>query len=320
MAVKYSNYVRTTVANVGGISASDTSLTVGSVAGWPSIATGDYMYLTLVRLSDNAKEIVKVTAVSGTTATIERGAEGTTAIAFAQGDRAENWITAGTLADLRAEAIAAAASALAAVEIGTANLANLGVTAAKIGDEAVTAAKIAAAVAGSGLSGGAGSALSVNVDGSTLEISGDNLRVKDEGLTNTKVAGGKFAALQGISSGATGDVFYKSGTSTIPFDKVYGQSSHGTLIIMLTWGNSHSTEQTNVWVRIGETLGYYLGTDADQGTLAIDNILMDKTFFNSVVVYQNATIIVPPGYRYMFEKNGSDGTPTLVTHRVVELK
>jgi hypothetical protein len=53
---------------------------------------------------------------------------------------------------------------------------------------AVTATTIAAAVAGSGLAGGAGTALSVNVDGSTLEINSDTLRQKDGGTTAAKLA------------------------------------------------------------------------------------------------------------------------------------
>jgi hypothetical protein len=51
------------------------------------------------------------------------------------------------------------------------------VTEGKILNGAVTAAKLASAVAGSGLSGGAGTALAVNVDGSTIEINSDTLRV-----------------------------------------------------------------------------------------------------------------------------------------------
>ena len=71
-------------------------------------------------------------------------------------------------------------------EIG-AQLDPLEVTTAKIDNEAVTAAKIASAVAGSGLSGGAGTALAVNVDDSTIEINSDTLRVKDLGITSAKL-------------------------------------------------------------------------------------------------------------------------------------
>lgn len=57
-----------------------------------------------------------------------------------------------------------------------------------IADDAVTADKIASAVAGSGLAGGAGTALSVNVDASTIEINSDTLRIKDSGVVTAKIA------------------------------------------------------------------------------------------------------------------------------------
>jgi hypothetical protein len=63
-----------------------------------------------------------------------------------------------------------------------------GITAAKIAAAAVDESKLAASVAGAGLAGGAGTALSVNVDGSTLEIPVDTLRVKDSGITLAKMA------------------------------------------------------------------------------------------------------------------------------------
>lgn len=57
----------------------------------------------------------------------------------------------------------------------------------RVKDAGITAAKIAAAVAGNGLSGGAGSALAVNVDATTIEINADILRVKDDGVDDLKV-------------------------------------------------------------------------------------------------------------------------------------
>ena len=52
----------------------------------------------------------------------------------------------------------------------------------------VSEVELAASIAGDGLAGGAGSALSVNVDDSTLEINTDALRVKDLGITAGKIA------------------------------------------------------------------------------------------------------------------------------------
>jgi hypothetical protein len=72
--------------------------------------------------------------------------------------------------------------------VTTAKINDLAVTVGKIADAAVDSNKIAASVAGNGLAGGAGTALSVNVDGSTLEINSDALRVKDSGITTAKIA------------------------------------------------------------------------------------------------------------------------------------
>jgi len=69
------------------------------------------------------------------------------------------------------------------------------VATAGIENDAVTAAKIATAVAGSGLAGGAGVALSVNVDDSTIEINSDTLRLKDTGVTLAKLAAAVANAL-----------------------------------------------------------------------------------------------------------------------------
>jgi hypothetical protein len=82
--------------------------------------------------------------------------------------------------------------------VTTAKIANDAVTADKIASGAVgvselasasvTAAKVASEVAGSGLVGGAGDALAVNVDDSTIEIQSDALRLKDLGVSTAKIA------------------------------------------------------------------------------------------------------------------------------------
>jgi hypothetical protein len=72
--------------------------------------------------------------------------------------------------------------------ITTGKINNSAVTTDKINNAAVTAAKLASQVAGSGLVGGAGDALAVNVDDSTLEIQSDAVRVKDLGVTASKLA------------------------------------------------------------------------------------------------------------------------------------
>lgn len=78
------------------ISDSDLSLTLNSGQGvlFPNPAGGDYFWVTIV--SDaNEKEIVKVTARSTNTLTIERAQQDTSAMAFDAGSRVELRFTAG---------------------------------------------------------------------------------------------------------------------------------------------------------------------------------------------------------------------------------
>jgi len=70
----------------------------------------------------------------------------------------------------------------------TVNIGDLQVTTGKLAASAVDENKIATSVAGNGLTGGAGSPLAVNPDGSTIEISSDQVRVKDAGITTAKLA------------------------------------------------------------------------------------------------------------------------------------
>lgn len=89
---------------------------------------------------------------------------------------------------------------IAANAVTTAKILDANVTGAKLADTAVTADKLATAVAGDGLSGGAGAALSVNVDGSSIETSGDTLRVKAAGISASHLA--TAVAGDGLTGGA----------------------------------------------------------------------------------------------------------------------
>ena len=72
--------------------------------------------------------------------------------------------------------------------VTSAKIADLTIATGDIADNAITAAKIATAVAGDGLAGGGGTALSVSVDNTTIEISGDQVRIKGGGINNAMVA------------------------------------------------------------------------------------------------------------------------------------
>ena len=102
MSVKFTNNAETTLAS--GINSSVTSLTVASSSGFPTITTGEYFYVTLDDGTNN--EIVKVTAVSGTTWTIVRAQDNTTARSFSSTNKVELRVTAGLITDAVADALA----------------------------------------------------------------------------------------------------------------------------------------------------------------------------------------------------------------------
>lgn len=66
---------------------------------FPTLGVGDYFYATISSVA-NAYEVVKVTARSGDTFTVERGAEDTVALSFPEASRIELRVTARNIIDL----------------------------------------------------------------------------------------------------------------------------------------------------------------------------------------------------------------------------
>ena len=98
MSVKFANNAFGTLN--AGISNSATSITLSSGQGarFPTLASGEYFYATLIDTSNNL-EVVKCTARSTDVLTVTRAQESTTAQAFAIGDRIELRVTAQGLDD-----------------------------------------------------------------------------------------------------------------------------------------------------------------------------------------------------------------------------
>jgi len=67
---------------------------------------------------------------------------------------------------------------------------SVGASGVKVADSGITETQIATSVAGPGLSGGAGSALKVNVDDTSIEVATDTLRVKAGGISTAMIAAG----------------------------------------------------------------------------------------------------------------------------------
>jgi len=103
MGVKVTNNAYGTLS--ASISTSDTTITLDSGQGsrFPSLGASDYFYGTLVDTSNNI-EVVKVTARSTDSMTVVRGADNTTATAFAIGDRFELRPTAALFEAIQDEA------------------------------------------------------------------------------------------------------------------------------------------------------------------------------------------------------------------------
>lgn len=70
----------------------------------------------------------------------------------------------------------------------------------RLADGSITEAKLSASVAGSGLVGGLGTALSVNTDNSTVEINSDILKVKDLGIGVTQIANDAVSFVKQLST------------------------------------------------------------------------------------------------------------------------
>lgn len=102
MVAKLANNASSTLAGSINTSVTSVSIASGDASKFPTLAAGQWFPLTVVDNAGNM-EIMKVTARSGATLTVERGQEGTTAKAFATGSKC----------DLRLTAAAAAATALA---------------------------------------------------------------------------------------------------------------------------------------------------------------------------------------------------------------
>ena len=101
MAVTFSNKFSTTLPS--GINNSVTSLSIASATGFPSLSGGKHTYVTLDNGDGTTVEVVKVTGISGTTLTVTRGQDSTSAAAFSSGAKVELRVTAAILQDVKDE-------------------------------------------------------------------------------------------------------------------------------------------------------------------------------------------------------------------------
>lgn len=111
MAVVLRNNASSQLASSLTTGSTSLSVTAGDGAKYPVLGAGDWFPLTLVKAT-GALEIVRCTARSGDVMTITRAQEGTTAQAFAAGDRVDLRLTVAVLTDIIAQITALSTAAL----------------------------------------------------------------------------------------------------------------------------------------------------------------------------------------------------------------
>lgn len=129
-------------------------------------------------------------------------------------------------------------------QVAEAGIANNAVTTDKINAAAVTAAKLAAQVAGSGLVGGAGDALAVNVDDSTIEIQSDTVRVKDSGITTAKINNAAVTADKLASDSVTTAKILNANVSNAKLDYTTVPQ------VTVSTGNPTGGKNGDIWVKV----------------------------------------------------------------------
>lgn len=192
MGVLVKNNAYSTLAS--GITNSATTITLATGTGtrFPAAGGSDYFYATLIDTSNNL-EIVKVTARSTDTLTVVRAQDGTSARAYATGDRIELRVVAALLADIR-DSITPADNT-----VSTAKIVNSAVTTAKIADANVTTDKIAA--------GAVTTTKLADANVTTAKIADDNVttaKIANSNVTTAKIADAAItpAKLNGAQSGS----------------------------------------------------------------------------------------------------------------------
>jgi len=129
----------------------------------------------------------------------------------------------------------------------------------KVADGGITATQIATSVAGAGLAGGGGTALSVNVDDSSIEINTDTLRVKAGGIATAMIAAGAV-----VSASIAADAI---DTVHIADDAVESAQIADNAVALgtQTTGNYVATLGSGTGVTIGSNTG-----EGSSPTIAVD--------------------------------------------------
>ena len=184
---------------------------------------------------------------------------------------ATNAVTGNEIAALTVGTANLGDSSVTAVKLGAsavteAKIASLSVSEAKIKNNAITASKIASTVAGAGLSGGGGSALAVNVDDSSIEINSDSLRVKNLGISATKIANNAITTNKLFNASVTPQKLASSVAGS-------GLSGGAGSALAVNCGSGLDFNGDDVEVQLGPGLEF----DSGDVAIAFDNVTIGVT-------------------------------------------
>lgn len=194
--VKFANFIKTTLAE--DLTAGETDVDITSATGLPTISGDEYFYLTFIRASDNATEVVKVTAVAGTTLTVTRAQDSTSAITFSDGDTVALSNVAALLTDIQSEIV---------TQLDKLSFADAGATDHQDVTETNTIAKISSDNSDQVLiSLGAGTY--TFVDDHTVPV---GVTLRFEGGAQLSVASGKTVTIKGSIVAPNEELFVGSG-------------------------------------------------------------------------------------------------------------
>jgi len=199
-----------------------------------------------------------------------------------------------------------AAGSISATELGT-----NAVETVKIKDGAVSKAKLNADIAGSGITGGAGTAISVNVDDASIEINGGNLRLKDGGIQQSKLQSGIIgnnqlmpSVLQYAQVQLTAAQVKALATS--PFELVAAQGAGNTIVfvsaaLMLVAGTEVLAEAgDNLGIKYTDASGLQLSEDIETtgfidqatGTTMLTNAICKKDLIVNATGADNQALVL----------------------------
>ncbi len=176
--------------------------------------------------------------------------------------------------------------------------------------QVLSGSPITSIVAGNGLTGGGSSGavtLDVQVDGSTLEINADTVRVKDVGITNAKIANATIdltTKVTGVlpnanggtnqSTYTTGDLLYASASNTL---SKLGIGSSGQVLAVAAgipaWGSAaasgNSAADSNFLINGGMEI--WQRTAGASTAMADDSFAASPDRWNGLIQGANATIV-----------------------------